>query len=84
MNIDDLVRGSIDMHCHHAPNDLFECRMENLLRKVNPLPQSSIIPNMDRAAEFLNNLPAIWSRAGVTNKQRELLLSRVFEEVYIE
>ena len=30
MIIDDLVRGSIDMHCHHAPNDLFECRLDAL------------------------------------------------------
>ena len=23
MTIDDLVRGSIDMHCHHTPNESF-------------------------------------------------------------
>jgi len=30
MNIDDLVRGSIDMHCHHAPDALFAARMSAL------------------------------------------------------
>ena len=28
MIIDDLVRGSIDMHCHHAPDALIEGRMD--------------------------------------------------------
>ena len=30
MTIDDLVRGSIDMHCHHTPNAVFECRYDAL------------------------------------------------------
>ena len=30
MIIDDLVRGSIDMHCHHAPDALIEGRMDAL------------------------------------------------------
>lgn len=30
MTIDDLVRGSIDMHCHHTPNAVFECRFDAL------------------------------------------------------
>jgi hypothetical protein len=30
MIIDDLVRGSIDMHCHHTPNAVFECRLDAL------------------------------------------------------
>jgi Family of unknown function (DUF6282) len=30
MNIDDLVRGSIDMHCHSAPDALFPARMDAL------------------------------------------------------
>ena len=28
MIIDDLTRGSIDMHCHHAPDALIEGRMD--------------------------------------------------------
>ena len=30
MIIDDLVRGSIDMHCHHAPDAMIEERMDAL------------------------------------------------------
>ena len=30
MIIDDLVRGSIDMHCHHAPDAMIEGRMDAL------------------------------------------------------
>ena len=30
MIIDDLVHGSIDMHCHHAPDALIEGRMDAL------------------------------------------------------
>jgi hypothetical protein len=30
MIIDDLLRGSIDMHCHHAPDALIEGRMDAL------------------------------------------------------
>ena len=30
MIIDDLVRGSIDMHCHHAPDALIQGRMDAL------------------------------------------------------
>jgi hypothetical protein len=30
MIIDDLVKGSIDMHCHHAPDALIEGRMDAL------------------------------------------------------
>jgi hypothetical protein len=30
MIIDDLLRGSIDMHCHHTPNAVFECRLDAL------------------------------------------------------
>jgi hypothetical protein len=30
MIIDDLVRGSIDMHCHHAPDALIEGRLDAL------------------------------------------------------
>ncbi len=30
MKIDDLLRGSIDMHCHHAPDAMIEGRMDAL------------------------------------------------------
>ena len=30
MKLDDLVKGSIDMHCHHAPDALIEGRMDAL------------------------------------------------------
>ena len=40
-------------------------------------------PNLDRAAELLNNLPALWEHPGVTQTQRRDLAREVFEEIRI-
>lgn len=38
-------------------------------------------PNLDRAAQLLSNLPALWQHPGVTPEQRRELAREVFEEV---
>jgi DNA invertase Pin-like site-specific DNA recombinase len=58
--------------------------LENQLQAANPDIHSSALPNVERAAEFLDSLPTLWSHDGVTNKQRELLLQKVFEKIIID
>ncbi len=38
-------------------------------------------PNLDRAAQLLSALPALWQHPGVTPEQRRELAREVFEEV---
>lgn len=40
-------------------------------------------PNLKRAAELLNELPALWQHPGVQDSQRQALLQEVFDEVQI-
>ena len=40
-------------------------------------------PNLDRAAELLQNLPALWEHPGVTQDQRRELAREVFDEIRI-
>ncbi len=40
-----------------------------------------MIPNLDRAAQLLSNLPALWQHPGTTPEQRRELVREVFEEV---
>ena len=40
-------------------------------------------PNLDRAAELLRDLPALWEHPGVTQEQRRELAREVFDEIRI-
>ncbi len=42
------------------------------------------LPNLDRAAEPLEDLPALWLHEGVTDEQREALLPEVFHRITID
>jgi DNA invertase Pin-like site-specific DNA recombinase len=42
------------------------------------------LPNIERAAHFLDNLPELWSHPGVTEKQRGSLVQEMFTEIGIE
>lgn len=41
------------------------------------------MPNLERASELLNSLPALWQHPGVEDTQRQQLLRELFEEVGI-
>ncbi|MFH1140219.1 MAG: recombinase family protein [Chloroflexota bacterium] len=41
----------------------------------------AMTPNLDRAAQLLSDLPALWQHPGVTAEQRRELAREVFEEV---
>ena len=42
------------------------------------------LPNLERAAAFLNDLPALWAHPGVGDQQREELLREVFTKITID
>jgi hypothetical protein len=50
-------------------------------RSLEPKPSVQSIPNLDRAAEILLDLPALWEHPGVTQDQRLELAREVFEEI---
>ena len=52
-------------------------------RALAPKPPDRSMPNLDRAAELLRNLPTLWEHPGVTQTQRRALASEVFDEIRI-
>ncbi|MBI4235739.1 MAG: recombinase family protein [Chloroflexi bacterium] len=55
--------------------------LERQRRLLEPPPLASLTPNLDRAAELLRDLPALWQHPSVTPEERRDLVRRVFEEV---
>ena len=41
------------------------------------------LPNLERAANFLEDLPALWQHPGVTHEEREALVRQVFLRITI-
>jgi len=58
--------------------------LERQMKLVSPLTQSRNLPNLQRAAELLENMPALWSHSGVTDEQRESFLREVFAQITID
>ena len=52
-------------------------------RALEPKPTAPSTPNLDRAAELLQNLPALWKHPGVTQDHRRDLAREVFDEIRI-
>ena len=52
-------------------------------RDLEPKPSVQTTPNLDRTAELLKDLRALWEHSGVTPVQRRELAREVFEEVRI-
>ncbi len=55
--------------------------LERQRKGSEPKPVVRLTPNLDRAAELLQNLPALWEHPGVTQNQRRDLTREVFEEI---
>jgi hypothetical protein len=55
--------------------------LERQRRALEPKPSVQTTPNLDRAAELLMDLPALWQHPGVTPEQRREQAREVFEEV---
>ena len=65
---------------HRAFKADFEA-LQRQRRALEHRPSAVAAPNMDRAAQKLRNLPALWAHPGVTPEQRRDLARNVFEEV---
>ena len=55
--------------------------LQRQIRALEPSPSPVLTPNLDRAAQLLRNLPALWHHAGVTPRQRRDLTREDFQEV---
>jgi hypothetical protein len=42
------------------------------------------LPNRERAAEFLEDLPSLWLHARVTHEEQEALVKQVFQRITID
>jgi hypothetical protein len=42
------------------------------------------LPNVERSAKLLEDLPVLWSHSGVTHEQREELVREVFYRITID
>ncbi len=42
------------------------------------------LPNLERSANFLEDLPALWLHPGVTHEEREALVRQVFRRITID
>jgi hypothetical protein len=42
------------------------------------------LPNLERAANFLEDLPALWLHSGVTHEEREFLVRQVSRRITID
>ena len=64
----------------------FKSEYQALERQRNgfePKPMARSTPNLDRAAELLQNLPALWEHPGVKQNQRRDLAREVVDEIRI-
>jgi hypothetical protein len=58
--------------------------LERQMKLVSPSPQVRHIPNLERSAEILKNMPILWSHTGVNDEQRESFLREVFTQIAID
>ena len=58
--------------------------LERQIKTLTPDTTPIEMPNMERAAQLLNEMPALWQHPGVTNKQRESLVQEVFNKISVD
>ena len=58
--------------------------LERQLRSVQSPPKTPQLPNLERAAQLLSDLPALWLHPGVSHEQRESLVREVFKRITID
>jgi len=88
---DKLTRALQNLRKQHLWGDISDedyrqerMLLERKLKIATPNPSPTHLPNLERVAQLLNELPALWSHPGVTNRQREALSQEVFNVVTIE
>ena len=55
--------------------------LQRQLKTATPPPAPRMTPNLDRAAELLRDLPALWQHPGVSAEQRRDLAREVFQDI---
>ena len=55
--------------------------LQRQVRSIQPSSPQPMMPNLDRASELLQDLPALWNHPGVTAAQQRGLAREVFQEV---
>ena len=57
--------------------------LERQMRVLTPAPPPTSLPDLDRAAKLLNDLPAFWSHPGATERQREDLARELLQRATV-
>ena len=65
---------------YRRDREVLDRQLKVIVRPSQP-PQ---LPNLERAAELLEDLPALWLHPGVTHEQRESLVKAVFRSITID
>ena len=58
--------------------------LDRQLKLVVRPSQPPQMPNLERAAQLIEDLPALWLHPGVTHEQREALVQEVFRNITID
>ena len=59
-------------------------RLERQLKLIKRPAQPPELPNLERAARLLEDMPSLWQHPGVTHEQREALVREVFHRITID
>lgn len=71
----------------HLPDEDYlreRLTLERELKALEGPSQVVHLPNLERAAQLLSDLPALWTHPGVTDQQREALVKETFNRITIE
>ena len=87
----ETIRGALEnLRKQHLWGDLPDeayrrerALLQRQLRSQSP-PKPPQLPNLDRAAQLLGDLPALWLHPGVSHEQRESLVREVFKRITID
>ncbi len=85
-----LERALLNLRKQHLWGDITDAEyrqdkneLERQLNAIAPAIKHAQLPNLERAAYLLTELPALWEHPGVSDKQRETLIREMFQEVRI-
>jgi hypothetical protein len=72
--------GDISDEEYRSERNVLMRQLKLLDAAVKPHP----LPNLERSAEFLQDLPRLWLHPGVTHEEREALVKQVFQRITID
>ena len=58
--------------------------LDRQLKTISPANPGKTLPNLERAAQLINDLPSLWAHSGVADKQREELVQEIFTKITID